>query len=73
MLSDQWFDDVQDFSKGFAQVYLNDKYNFIDTEGKLLSNQWFDWADDFSDGYAEVRKDGVSYRIDTKGNLTPLG
>ena len=62
---------MDDFHEGFARVELNDKWNFIDTDGKLLSEQWFDDAYK-SGGYAEVTKDGVTYRIDTKGNLIPL-
>ena len=30
------------FSDGLAWVQLNNKYNFINTNGKLISNQWFD-------------------------------
>jgi hypothetical protein len=36
------FDGAWDFEDGFAEVKLNEKLNFIDTEGKLLSDVWFD-------------------------------
>ena len=49
------FNVVDSFCEGFAAVYLNDKWNFLNKEGKLLSNQWFDVVDDFSEGFAGVR------------------
>ena len=48
------FDDVYDFDEGFAIVELNDKYNFIDRDNKLLSNQWFDDVHYFKQGLARV-------------------
>jgi hypothetical protein len=41
-VSDKWFDEVDDyFEDGYASVEFNDKYNFINTEGKLVSDKWF--------------------------------
>ena len=34
---------------GFALVELNDKWNLIDTNGKLVSQQWFDSFDNAYD------------------------
>lgn len=38
----------------FTKVKLDDKYNFINTEGQLVSNQWFDSVWDFNEGFAVV-------------------
>ena len=71
MLSpNQWFDGFGNFSDGYAPVKLNGKWNFIDTQGKLVSpNQWFDDVGDFYDGYAKVELNGKWNFIDTQGNI----
>ena len=57
IISEQWFDWVDDFQEGFARVQRSDElYNFIDKQGKLLSEQWFDWVDDFQEGFARVQR-----------------
>ena len=64
------YDFVGDFHDGYARVILNNKYNFIDTRGKLVSpNQWFDWIGDFYYGYARVILNNKYNFIDTQGNL----
>ena len=64
------FDWIGDFSDGYAVVELNNKWNLIDTQGKLFSpNQWFDGAGDFSDGYARVELNNKYNFIDTQGKL----
>ena len=63
------FDYVGDFDEGFARIRLNDKFNFINQEGKLISNQWFDYVNNFEDGFARVRLNGERYRLDTSGRL----
>ena len=64
------YDVVGNFYDGYARAKLNNKWNFIDTQGKLVSpNQWFDWIRDFHDGYAKVKLNNKWYRIDTKGNI----
>ena len=64
------FDYIGAFSDGYAGVNLNDKWNFIDTQGRLVSqNQWFNNAYDFFDGYAKVELNNKWYKIDTKGNI----
>ena len=63
------FDWIEDFKEGFARVYLNYKYNFINTEGRILSNQWFDNVWPFFEGFARVR---INYKynfINTEGQL----
>ena len=64
------YDDVGDFSNGYAKVKLNNKWNYIDTQGKLVSpNQWFDDVDYFYNGYARVKLNSKWNFIDTKGTL----
>ena len=64
------YDYVGKFYNGYAGVFLNDKYNFIDVQGNLVfPNQWFDWIGDFYDGYARVKLNGKWNYIDTRGRL----
>lgn len=69
ILSDTWFDEVEDFREGFAKVALNGKWNFIDTENKILSDTWFDRVNYFQEGFAMVKLNDKWYLIDTKGRL----
>lgn len=63
------FEDVDAFEGGFAIVILNDKYNFINTEGRLISNQWFDYVGYFYKGFAKVILNGKYNFINTEGRL----
>ena len=63
------FDYVGSFGEGFAKVNLNDKWNFINQEGKLVSNQWFDDVGDFSEGFARVALNNKWNFINQKGKL----
>ena len=63
------FDDVDDFREGFASVKLNDKWNFINQEGRLLSGQWFDNVGNFSDGFAAFRFNSKYNFINQEGRL----
>ena len=71
ILSEQWFDWIDNFNEGFARVQRSDElYNFIDKNGKLLSEQWFDWVDDFKDGFARLqRSDDLMNFIDANGKI----
>ena len=69
LLSDQWFDWIDDFRNGFARVQLNEKENYIDTEGNLLSDQWFNRVDYFIDGVAKFQSHGKYNFIDPEGNM----
>ena len=58
------------FYDGYAKVKLNNKFNFIDTQGKLLSpSQWFDFVYNFYNGYAIVRLKDKYNLINTQGKL----
>ena len=63
------FDWIGDFNEGFARVELNGKWNFINTEGRILSNQWFDDTWNFSEGFVGVRLNGKWNFISTEGRL----
>ena len=63
------FDRVYDFYDGFARVILNNKYNFINTEGQFISDKWFDMAYDFYNGIARVQLDDKFNFINTKGQI----
>ena len=39
---------------GFAKVKLNDKYNFVNNERKIISKRWFDFVQSFHNGFAKV-------------------
>ena len=54
-LSDQWFDNADDFSEGWAIVKLDDKWNLIDASGKYIVSIWCDWVDRFIDGWAPIK------------------
>ena len=54
---------------GFAIVELNDKWNFIDVNGKLLYKQWFDYISDFENGIAKVILNNKYNFIDVNGKL----
>ena len=53
-----------------VQRVIDDKYNLIDENGKLLLDEWYDFVSDF---YVEVavivRGDGLMNFIDKKGKL----
>ena len=42
MVVDFVYDYTQQFCDGVAWVQLNNKYNFVDTKGKILSEKWFE-------------------------------
>ena len=64
------FDYVYDFRDGYAAVDLDNKMNWIDTEGNLLfPNQWFNNCWDFCEGYASILLKGKCNWIDKEGNL----
>ena len=70
MLSDIHFYSVGNFKEGFARVYKNGEYNFINTSGNCISKDWFDFdgAYSFHEGFARVKKKRKYNFIDTSGN-----
>ena len=71
LLSDEWFDWIDNFKEGFARLQRGDgQYNFIDANGKIISEQWFDWVDDFQEGFARLqRSDDLMNFIDANGKI----
>lgn len=62
------FDYFCDSHEGFSLVALNDKYNFMDKNHKLLSSQWFEDHDGvFNGGFACVNLNGNWIFIDKDG------
>lgn len=48
------FDQFYGFEEGFAVVCLNNKSNYLTTDGKFLSDTWFDRCREFYEGFARV-------------------
>jgi hypothetical protein len=64
------FEYCDEFSEGYAVIFLKNKYNFIDIEGNLLfPNQWFDVCGNFHEGYAVIELNDKYNLISTKGDL----
>ena len=49
------FNYVGNFREGFATIRLNNKWNYINQEGKILSDLWYDYCDIFKNGFARVQ------------------
>ena len=65
------YDKVGKFFEGFAKVYREGKYNFINKQGELLwdKDEQFDDVGNFFDGFARVKKEGKYNWINTNGEL----
>src|SRR5574344_1970326 len=66
---DDVFDNVDNFSDGFARVKLENKWNFINKEGKIIFKQWFDNVDNFLDGFARVKLENKWNFINKEGKI----
>ena len=65
---------ASDFAEGYAKVKKDDKYGYIDTNGKLVIDYQYKSALDFSDGLAYVTKDSDSFEfINNKGKTIIAG
>ena len=53
-----------------VQIRQNDKFGFINTDGKIVIKPIFISAGEFSEGLASARVDGMYGYIDTTGNFT---
>ena len=64
------FDDIYSFNKnGIVKVELNNKYNLIDVNGKLVSQKWFDDVLEFKNDFAIVELNYKWNFIDIYGKL----
>ena len=62
------FSRARDFSEGFAAVFIDTQWSYMDTHGKLLAVR-FDSAKDFHEGLAPVQINGRWGYIDQVGHL----
>ena len=63
------FNDIFDESENYRVVELNDKWNWVNKDNRLVSpNQWYDKVEDFHEGYAVVELNNKYNFIDTNGN-----
>jgi gliding motility-associated-like protein len=64
----QLWDEVDPFVNGFARVFLNNKFSFVDDKGKLISPVNYEDARNFAGNLASVKKDGKWGCINESGN-----
>ena len=71
ILSEKWFDYLDNFHDGLARLQRSDNlYNFIDKQGNYLSKEWFDLVYTFYNGVADVqRTNGEWLKIDKNGKI----
>ena len=62
-----YYNDIYDFSEGFARVKLNNKWGFVDKTGNEVIPCKYDWADDFEEGLSKVRINDKWGYIDKTG------
>lgn len=63
------YDEVGQFSEGFANFSLEGRIGYIDRAGRVLVEPRFDRADEFSEGLAAVEIEGQWGYLDTQGRL----
>jgi len=57
-MSDEWFDEINQYSEGTVEVKKDGKYNLLDIyNGYMLSNVWFDDMEELEYGLYKVKKD----------------
>ena len=67
------YDTVHDFHEGLAVVELNDKYGYINTEGKEVVPPKYDYVGGFDEGFARVELDGKEGFVNKEGEeVVPL-
>ena len=67
MISEETFQDANDFSEGFAAVEKEEKWGFINTSGKIVITCQYDNVTEFHEGIAAVEADGKWHYIDQRG------
>lgn len=63
---------VSEFQDKRFLVQVNDKWGYLNDEGKMAIPATYDNGSDFNGGFATVRKDGKFLIVDTKGKETPI-
>jgi WG containing repeat len=61
------YEEVCDFSEGFAVVKRGDAYGFINLQGEEVIAPKYSYASSFEAGFALVRKNGMKFYIDGNG------
>lgn len=64
--------DVQGFSEGFVPIKVNNKWGYLNTQGKLAIAAQYDKVLEFTEGHAAAKKGNAYVILDTKGNETPV-
>ena len=73
VVSDVWFDSVDEGYYGLHQVELGGKYNFLRNDGGLVSEEWFDGVYGcMSGGLIRVRIGGDYLLMDKDGKFRKL-
>ncbi len=67
MITEEVFQDANDFSEGFAAVEKEEKWGFINTSGKIAIACQYDNVTEFHEGLVAVEKDGNWHYIDQRG------
>ena len=65
----QEFENGEDFSHGYAAVYIDKKWGFIDSKGVMISQFKWEEVGEFAEGLAPVLENGYWKYIDGGGNL----
>jgi hypothetical protein len=68
-VSDERFDDAQDFSEGLAAVRIGEAWGYVDRSGQISISAKFEFANPFSEGLAAVRQTGKTGFIDHSGSF----
>jgi hypothetical protein len=63
---------MKGFNDGFAAVEINEKWGFLNTEGKLAIPAIYDKVTIFNDGYAAVQRDGKFFSVDGNSAEFPV-
>lgn len=67
MISEETFQDANDFSEGLAAVEKGEKWGFINTSGRIAIACQYDNVTEFREGLAAVEIDGNWHYIDQRG------
>ncbi len=70
-LKDSVYDEVYNFSNGFAKVLKNSKWGYIDSSCKILVDPQYDYVYNFNKGYGKVIKNGKILYINTDAEEVP--
>ncbi|HMI80060.1 MAG TPA: WG repeat-containing protein, partial [Ferruginibacter sp.] len=67
--SPQLWDETEPFMNGYARVFLNNKFSFVNDKATLISPVVFEGARNFSNNLAAVKKDGKWGFINGSGKI----